>query len=40
MQEAFKMGLVKRTKGEKHHLSRKVNQYNLEGKLIKKMGML
>ena len=38
MQEAFKMGLVKRTKGEKHHLSKKVNQYDLSGNLIKEWG--
>lgn len=38
MQEAFKMGLVKRIKGENHHLSKKVNQYGLDGSLIKEWG--
>lgn len=35
MREAFKMGLVKRIKGGEHHLSKRVNQYDLKGNLIK-----
>lgn len=40
MQEAFKMGLVGRKKGREHHLSKKVNQYDLKGNLIKQWGCI
>lgn len=34
--EAFRMGLNKAKKGQEHHLSRKVKQYDLDGNFIKK----
>ena len=35
MQEAFRLGLVGRPKSKEHYKSKKVNQYDLEGNLIK-----
>lgn len=40
MQEAFRIGLVKRPRGAKHPLSMRVNQYDLSGNLIKEWGCL
>lgn len=39
-QHAFKTGLIDIPKGEQHHLSKKVNQYDLQGNFIKEWGCI
>lgn len=40
MQEASRLGLIKRIIGKNHHASKKVNQYNLQGNFIKQWDCL